>query len=219
MVAAAVRDLSAKRKAPTDLFGPVPVPRLWPGETVVCLGSGPSLTQDDVDFCRHRARVIAVKDAVRVAPWADALYAAGADQSFWWQRVGPTLDFPGLRYTVDPEARQWASVLRMGPNGGLSPSPSALALGRNSGYQAIDLARHLGAARIVLLGYDLQKTSGKDHFFGTHPHGRSPNLSLFLEWFPSIVDPLQALGIPVVNASRETALTIFPRMTIAEALA
>jgi len=44
------------------------VPRLWPGETFVCLASGPSLTQADVDYCRGKARVIAIKDVLHLAP-------------------------------------------------------------------------------------------------------------------------------------------------------
>jgi hypothetical protein len=221
MVMAAVAERIDKRrlKPPTDLFGPVPVPTLWPGDTFVCIGSGPSLTQADVDYCRDRARVIAIKDAIQLAPWADVLYAAGFDNSYWWQRVGPTLDFAGLRYTVDPESRAWASVLRMGSDDlPLAKSPDSLALGKHSGYQAINLAVHLGAKRIVLLGYDMRPATGKDHFFGAHPHGRSPNFELFLKWFPAIVEPLEMLDIQVVNASRDTALTIFPTLPIEAAL-
>jgi hypothetical protein len=210
-----------RREAPVlDAFGPVPVPRLWPGETVVCIGSGPSLTQEDVDACRDRARIIAIKDVVRMAPWADVLYGAGADNSgrTWWHRHGPGLTFEGLRYTLDRECRQWASVLGMAPNVGLSTVPSALALGHHSGYQAINLAVHLGASKVVLLGYDMQPTGGQDHFFGKHFHGNTPPFALFLASFPQIVEPLKALGVSVVNASRETALSIFPRQSLAEAL-
>lgn len=205
----------------TDLFGPVPVLRLWPGETFVCIGSGPSLTQADVDACRGRARVIAIKNAVEMAPWADVLYGAGDDGggNTWWKREGPTLTFPGLRYTLDPQARQWASVLKLHGERGLSPNRGGLAGGGHSGYQALGLCVHLGAAKIVLLGYDLQKTGGQDHYFGPHPHGRTPPFALFLHHFPSIVEPLKAAGVEVINASAETALTIFPRMPIAEALA
>ena len=203
---------------------PVPVPCLWPDSTIVCLGSGPSLTQADVDACRDRARVVAIKDAVRLAPWADVLYGAGADAGgdTWWKRYGPTLTFPGMRYCLDPQARAWASVLRVRGERGLTDHRDGLATGGHSGYQAINLAVHLGARRIVLLGYDAQATGGQDHFFGSHQHGHSRRAlpyGLFKHHFPAIVPALEARGVVVVNASRETALTLFPRMTIAEALA
>jgi len=205
-------------------YGPVPVPELWPCETVVIVATGPSLTPTDVDHCRGRARVIAIKDAIRLAPWAEVLYGAGADAGgdTWWRRHGPSLTFAGLRYCLDPKAAAWASVLAPGPAQGLSTDPGALATGGHSGYSAINLAVHLGAARIVLLGYDLQATGGQDHFFGRHQHGHSGRqlpFGLFHHHFPSIVPALAARGVTVVNASRQTALDLFPRMTIAEALA
>lgn len=216
MVAVAVTPAPVR----SDLFGSVPVPRLWPGSTVVCIGSGPSLTPADVNYCRERARVIVIKNAVECAPWADVLYGAGADGggSTWWHREGPRLTFAGLRYTLDPQARAWASVLTLIGERGLCLNPSGLAGGGHSGYQAINLAVHLGAARVVLLGYDMQVTGGLDHYFGKHPHGRTPPFALFLHHFPSIVAPLKALGVTVINASAETALTIFPRKPIREAM-
>lgn len=206
------------------LASAVPVPCLWPEATVVCLGSGPSLTPADVDYCRGRARVIAIKDAVRLAPWADALYGAGADAGgdTWWRRQGPALTFEGLRYCLDPKAASWASVLAPGPVQGLTSDRRRLATGGHSGYSAINLAVHLGARRVVLLGYDLQATGGQDHFFGSHPHGHSRRalpFALFQHHFPSIRPALDARGVTVVNASRETALDLFPRMPITEALA
>ena len=219
MVRTAVATLEQTHAA--HRYGAVPVPRLWPGGTVVCIGSGPSLTQDDIDACKGRARVIAIKNAVELAPWADVLYGAGADAggSTWWSREGARLTFPGMRYTLDPQARAWASVLALRGERGLCMDPSALTGGGHSGYQAINLAVHLGAKRIILLGYDLQKTDGRDHYFGPHPHGRTPPFNLFLYHFPSIVEPLKAAGVTVINASRETALDIFPRLPIEEALA
>lgn len=205
----------------TARFGAVPVARLWPGEMFVCLGSGPSLTQADVDYCRGRARVLAIKNTVDLAPWADVLYGAGSDAggNTWWRRAGASLRFEGLRYTLDPNARQYASLLTLGPEGGLTSDPAKLAHGHHSGYQAINLAIHLGASKVVLLGYDMQATGGRHHYFGKHPHGKRPPYDLFMKWFPSIVPALEERGVSVVNASRETALDLFPRMPIAEALA
>lgn len=197
------------------------VPKHWPGETVVCLGTGPSLTREDVDYCRGRAKVIAIKHAIEWAPWADAIYSCGSDAGKWWQRNGPSLtDYAGLRYTLDPAAATWAQVLKNTGFTGLETDPSGLRTGKNSGYQAINLAAHLGAACIVLLGYDMQTdASGKEHFFGKHWHGQPPALAAFVDLFESLVEPLRVLGIRIINASRETALSVFPRLSIQEALA
>src|SRR5690606_8383467 len=41
-----------------EAVGARAVPRRWPNSTVVCLASGPSLTPEDVAFCRGKAPVI-----------------------------------------------------------------------------------------------------------------------------------------------------------------
>lgn len=198
------------------------VPRLWLGSTIVCIGAGPSLTLHDVDVCRGRARVIAVKDAIRLAPWADVLYGAGADVGRWWARNGEGLaSFAGLRFTLDPAASRWATVLRQTGFTGLESDPSGLRTGKNSGYQAINLAVHLGAAKIVLLGFDMQPDAkGQDHWFGAHPYHTAPiPYRDFRELFPTIVEPLKAVGVEVLNATPGSALDCFQRVSLEEALA
>jgi hypothetical protein len=37
--------------------------------------------------------------------------------------------------------------------------------------------------------------------------------------FATLVEPLKRMNIAIVNATRETALTCFPQMSLAEALA
>lgn len=195
------------------------VPRLWAGETVVCVASGPSLTQADVDLCRDRAKVIVVNDGYRMAPWAEALYACDFQ---WWRVHQGVPSFAGLKFSIHPKAARFGvQVLRNTGPDGLETDPSGLRTGSNSGYQAINLAVHLGAARILLLGYDMQRTGGKSHWFGDHPYGLQsrPALSLFVRHFATLVPPLRALGIPVINCTRETALTCFPRHPLEDALA
>jgi hypothetical protein len=196
------------------------VPRCWPDSTIVCLATGPSLTQADVDACRGRAKIIAIKHAIEFAPWADVLYACGADASQWWPRYGHGLhDFPGLRFTLDPKAAAWATVLKETGVTGLERDPSGLKTGRCSGIQAINLAVHLGASTIVLLGYDNQSgPDGRDHVYGANPSNRRPPYDLFLRCFETLVEPLAALGVTVVNASRVSALYTFPRVSLEEAL-
>jgi len=192
------------------------VPRLWPASTIVILATGPSLCAEDVAFCRGKATLLAIKDAIRLAPDADALYACDGT---WWRHYGPTLTYAGPTYALDGLAKPWASVLQNTGEMGLEADPGGLKTGRNSGYQAINLAVHLGARRIVLLGYDMQPTEGRDHFHGRHPWKSTPPYRAFLPMFRFLVAPLAALGITVVNASRVSALTDFPRMDLAAALA
>lgn len=200
--------------------------RLWPGATIVCIATGPSLTLEDVDFCRGRARVVVVKNAVQLAPWADAVYACDAR---WWAQVAGLPDFAGLKFAME-DARAaiafakhdsaWPGVKLLENTGevGLEVNPDGLRTGKNSGYQAMNLAVHLGASRIVLLGYDMQTTGGKQHFFGRHPWLMGPSCERFRPFFDHLVQPLATLGISVVNATRATALTCWPCVSLEQAL-
>lgn len=195
------------------------VPRCWPGETVVCVGTGPSLTAEAVASVRGRARVIAIKDAIDLAPWADCLYACGSDRNQWWQRRGDAVNFQGPRYTLDAKAAKWADVLKFTGVDGLETRPEALRTGQNSGYQAINLARHFGARTIVLLGYDMRARDNADHYFGNHAHGTRLPFPMFIRHFKTLVEPLRAEGITVLNATPDSAITDFPRVTLDAALA
>jgi hypothetical protein len=197
------------------------VPRLFPGSTVVCLGSGPSLTVEDVEYCRGKAPVIAVNDTYRLAPWADVLYACDKK---WWEHHAGVPEFAGLKFALQHPAAHWpgVTVLRNAGSHGIETHPSGVTTGGNSGYQAVNVAVHLGAKRIVLVGYDMQlRADGLRHWFGEHPgalRADSP-YAQFIRAYATMVEPLRALGVTVINASRETALTCFPRQPLREALA
>jgi hypothetical protein len=91
--------------------------------------------------------------------------------------------------------------------------------GGNSGHQAMCLAYLLGATSIYLLGYDMQRTGGKSHFFGEHPKGMiNGNYAKFLPQFNKLATDLQREGVEVINCTRQTALTQFRRAELASVL-
>ena len=193
------------------------VPKLWPGATVAILGGGPSLTIADVEAVRGRARVIAINNSYTLALFADVLY--GCDAKWWdWHRGAPT--FPGLKYTIEPTKWPDVQVLKNTGPLGLELAPTGLRTGFNSGYQSINLAVHLGAARILLLGYDLSDgPDGRCHWHPPHPDRMASPYHAMLTAFPSLVQPLADLGVSVVNCSRRTILDAFPKGTLDEELA
>lgn len=92
--------------------------------------------------------------------------------------------------------------------------------GENSGYQAINLAYLFGASKIILLGFDMQTTSGKSHWHGDHPAGLNRNspLKQFARNFNALAQDLSAEGVDVFNATRETALDCFPKVKLEDVL-
>ncbi len=207
------------------MTAPYAVPRLWPGATVACLGGGPSLSQTQVDACRGRARIVAVNDAYKLAPFADVLY--GCDWR-WWRKHGGAPDFAGLKVTLSNSRGHLddypdIKVVENTGSEGLELEPTGLRTGRNGGYQAVNLAVHLGAARILLIGYDMKADAhGRTHWFGDHdewPTRASIYANVMVPCFATLLPPLAALGVAVVNCTPGSALDAFPHAPLEDALA
>jgi hypothetical protein len=188
------------------------VPTLWPGGTIVCMASGPSLTQADADYCRGKADgVIVVNTTYQRAPWADALIASDVR---WWQWHKGCPDFAGLKYATSKHVK-WSGVQILKNTGpkGLELDPSGLRHGINTGYRAVNLAVHFGAKRILLLGYDMKRDDSPkrlEHWHGDHPVPSRSHYPTFIKYFHSIVEPLEAIGVEVLNCTPGSALDCFP---------
>lgn len=209
----------------------------WPGSTFVCIGGGPSLTAAQVEACRDlrdergaRVRVIAINNAWQLASFADFLYFC---DDKWWQWHGRKLaGWQGRIVRMAGGGHDFGDprilVLKNDNNdgkshGGLAAARDALRPGKNSGYQAINLAVHLGAKRILLLGYDMkasvEKGVVKTHWFGDHPGGTSQDVYLqMLPWFDTLPPLLKKRGIEIINCTPASALKTFPMRAIGEAL-
>jgi hypothetical protein len=205
---------------PLDQFAVIE--RAWVGETVVCIGGGPSLTQAQVDACRG-FHVIAVNDAYRLAPWADICYFADG-QWFEWHKDRPEFrDFPGIKVSISGNERHKITddaVLILNNYGGeehgvLSQRANGIATGQNGGYQAINIAYLAGAARVLLLGYDMRGT----HWFGEHPRKTvHSHYATFIGRFARLAKKVPR-GFEIINCTPGSALTCFPRMDLEQALA
>ncbi len=189
------------------------VPAAWIGDTVACIGGGPSLTQEQVELCKDKVRAIVINDAYRLAPWADILYACDLQ---WWRWHKGVPEFAGKKVTIDARAFDLFPDLKLLKNAGdsgLATVRNSIKTGRNSGYQAINLAVHLGVKRILLLGYDMRPSnSGKTHWFGDHPQPTKPQIyqEKMLPHFRTLVSPLKDRGVEVINCTPGSALEDFP---------
>ncbi len=187
----------------------------------VIIANGPSLTAEDVAYCKGRGLVIAVNDAYRLAPFADVLYACDGD---WWDHhVATTVEFRGSKWTADDEAarRYRLNHVKVRPDLVWSTDHKTVAGGGNSGFQAINLAAHWGYKDIVLLGFDYQTgEDGEEHWFGAHPDGLRRQ-SQYREWVRRIAKAaplIEAAGVRVTNCTRRTAITCFANADLQEVL-
>ena len=201
---------------------------IWKGQTAVVIGNGPSLTPEDV-LCVRVHRTIAINKAWELAGFADILY--GCDPK-WWHSAGGAPGFCGYKlqhihkeraediekgvyreHTGQSTVLPFSGIDCVMSNGsdGFEYDPRYIRHGGNSGYQAVHIAMHLGAKKIILLGFDM----GYDldsHWFGAYPGRQHTDKGFFGEWIPKF-DALKIaadnLGIDIVNCSRKTNLHCF----------
>ncbi len=206
--------------------------KLWAGQTCAVLASGPSMTREVAETVRSSGcRVIAVNDQgvdkngkPAMAPWADIMYAS--DSTWWHNMKREAARFKGRKVTVarqgniDPNPiSDDVVVMAHGGVAGFDERPTHLRTGSNSGYAATHLAIHLGAARIVLCGFDMRTVGDKAHWFGDH-HWRGPHrtdYSIFLYHFRNAAKEFSRRAT-IINATHGSALKCFPFMDLKEAL-
>lgn len=196
----------------------------WSDATCVVAATGPSLTPDQASLVRD-CHCIAVSDAYRLLPWAEAMYSCDAR---WWRVHKGCPDFKGEKWTsyhhgrrdqLDA-AKQYGLRVVLGEHkDGFSVKPKSIHYGKNSGYQAVNLAILFGATRILLLGFDMRESGGKRHFFGEHPKAlnRNSNYKSWVTVFGYAADLLPS-HIRIINCTPGSALKCFPRMDLEEAL-
>lgn len=177
-------------------------------KTFICVASGPSLVASDCSLASGSGYpVIAVNSSWIAVPECQHIFAADFS---WWDHYYDSLETCAELWTQSKRAniRYGVKLFTPSENGPF-----------NSGQRAIQLAAHLGAERVILLGYDCTLKDGP-HWHGKHPitmHNPVPReVARWHTDFSSLVGLLP--GVEIINASRRTALTCFPRLTIEAAL-
>lgn len=173
-------------------------------KTLICIASGPSLTARDCRLAIASGHpVIAVNSSVGLVPDCQHLFAADCG---WWDKHHGMLTTTAKRWTVSGRAaRRYELNLFTPPDGNTF----------NSGQRAVQLAVHLGATRVILLGYDCSLAGGI-HWHGEHPDAlKNPDSESVQRWqgeFQRLADGLRSVSI--INCSRQTALTCFQISTL-----
>ncbi|MGV8925714.1 MAG: hypothetical protein ACOH2G_08565 [Ewingella sp.] len=175
-------------------------------DRAIILASGPSLCAEDVTAALASGwPVIAVNNTWERAPGCSVIYAGDVE---WWEKYRAVIDSPAERWTCHPRAAQ-----RFGLH--LHVAKGAY----NSGQRAIQFAAGQGAQRVILLGFDCSLSNGT-HWHGDHSGLRNPTECSIGRWQRHFTELAGSLAhISIINASRSTSLTCFPKQTLSAALA
>ena len=193
--------------------------KIWTGETVYLIGGGPSLKNFEWNSL-HGKKTIAINKAITFYPNADAVYWTDGRVYTWFEKE--INKFKGLKYTI--RANKYPSdvtILKRGKKFGLETNKDILSHGNNSGYAAINLAIHLGAKRIVLLGYDMGSSGASTHFHDGYPVNATSHKiykDQFLPGFEILKEEIKGKGIQIFNACLTSNLDTFKKISIEEAL-
>lgn len=87
--------------------------------------------------------------------------------------------------------------------------------GNNSGFGALMLAIALGCKRIGLLGFDLKVEKGRTHWHNGYPHQEAnqmqEKLDRFIPFFEDFAPVIKQQGIEIINFSKDSKLSCFPK--------
>lgn len=150
-------------------------------QTVVCIGTGPSLTLEQIEIARKKGyRLFGCNRTYEIVPDLEVLY--GCNAAFWDTYNDQIKQHPCEKWTTNLPAAQRYGLNWIGERFGfgLSEDEKIIHHGHGSGYSLVGIAHKLGATRVLLLGYDLKyapdydgKTqrigSNQRHYFGEYP--------------------------------------------------
>jgi hypothetical protein len=193
--------------------------------TCYIVAGGPSLREFDWTLLDGKF-VIAINRSYEVLPNAQIVYFT--DEDFWLRHKTALLKHSGklcrgVLPTHKGEKHPLVHHYTLTGQSGLETKPQCLRHGSNSTYAALNLASvHLQFKTIYLLGVDMKwQHEGNKKISHWHDgHKRIDPESVFVKMmrsFGSIVKPLQSLGITVYNVNRNSALNVFPKITIEQA--
>jgi hypothetical protein len=193
---------------------------IWKGETCYVIGGGPSVLNQPTHLLRDSSRIIVINSSYMAFP--HAAFIVFADMRWWCHHIKHLKDFKGKIVSCSASASGPNLVIMTRKTTlGLADDPGTLMVKNTTLTAAINLAVHLGVAKIVLLGIDQNHAAdGKTHHHAPHPW---PNMANSFKRqqsdLPRVAEDLKTKGIECVNASPGSALALWPIVNLQDHVA
>lgn len=213
-------------------------PKVWQDGGCWIVGGGPSIREvfgipngkysDIGDYFKpiHNRHIIGVNNAYKLGNWIDILFFGDGK---WYRENKVTVkDFPGLLVSCSAEFEK-SKIIKYVPRDnkhkrGISTKKGKISWNRNSGAAAVNLAYHLGAKTIFLLGFDMDYgANGFTHWFGSYAGDGQfstvvPPFETHLKGFAQICADAKKLGLEILNVNLSSKIEEFPKITLDQAL-
>ena len=178
----------------------------------------------------HNKHTIGINVAYLIGNWIDIMFFG--DNGFYLAHRERLRSFPNIKAGCSINIHQYAcdgikGLVRM-PNKrfGISDNRKTVVWNGNSGAAAISLAVHTGVKRIVLVGFDMKLQDNAQHWhqlYGIRNYSlptiikgkvRELPFNRHLTGFPEIAKDARKKGVEIINASPDSAITAFPKVTV-----
>lgn len=231
---------------------PWKIPKIWEGGECWIIGGGPSmprqfgipesLVEEVLNKDKppaeygpyltpiHDKHVLGINAAFMLGTWVDIVLFG--DAGFYFKHKKALDVFPNVKVACSPELRRSRKVYQLkhsprdgGKPLGITKRPYHLSWNMNTGAAGINLAYHLGAKRIFLLGFDM--TLGPydtQHWHSVHRprgsriHPKKLPFQKHLRGFPEIASDAKRLGVEIINVSPDSAIRDLPKVSLKEVL-
>lgn len=203
------------------------IPRCFEGQTVFILGGGPSLSKINFSAISERA-ILGINNAFSLGTWVD--WCMFSDNRWWkwnfeevekWPNRDHMLSLcPGLLEEQE-EKWPWLKIVRRDEaRFGLSVEPDTVCWNRSAGGAALNVAYLMGASRAILLGFDMRTIKGKHNWHDFHKKQERDQIyrSSMMPFLKCMSDAMKVTGFEIYNATEDSALDLFPKITLKEVL-
>lgn len=191
--------------------------------TIICVGSGPSLVKADVKACENKGLSLMVVNSAFQFATAPTYHYAGDTK--WWQRNYAYTQHSSRKFSIQCNARDKGhpdvEQMQRGEAECFGMQWPKLCTGYNSGFQAINLTYSLGYTRIILIGFDMKfGVNGEKHCHPDHPDHNPLDTTVgkWIRAFNRTAPIMEKLGLKVINVTRDTDLDCFPKTSLEELL-
>lgn len=177
----------------------------------------------------HNKHVIGINVSYLIGNWIDMIFFG--DNNFFLQHQKGLAEFPGLKVSCSPIVTKynWVKYLERDAKvpRGITTNPQMISWNGNSGAAAISIAAHAGAKRIILLGFDMKLgPDQRQHWHDIYHRGQINTsektkklpFDKHRRGFQFIAKDAKRLGIEIINASPDSAITEFPKVSVKDLL-
>jgi len=193
------------------------LPKVFEGQTVFIYGGGPSLP-NIVKGRNINHPIIGVNHAILLGVRIDICFFG--DSRFYWIMKDDFIKYDIIKISCDrrsgkttdlPIPDSDTSIIKIPySNGhGVHIDKNKINFNSSSGGAATDLAIHLGASRIILVGFDMRWVDGESNW---HPHAfRKTNkpYTNFIVPFDSLARQAKFRNVEILNATPNSLLPYF----------